>query len=366
MKYKRIIFLLAFILATLLVQLNAQTYRNVITRVYPVSNSTVVEIDNKYGKVHVNTWDRDSVKFEIELRIQASNNDKLNKLKSSIDFDFTKTTYYVTARTLFQNRTKTILGDIIDIAESMVNTDNQITINYMVYLPSYASLKIENKFGDVYIDDYNGNITLNLGYGDLKANNLNGNSELNLNSSDAIINKITKGKVSVAYSDVRLNKAVDLEMETRSSNVFITDAQLLLINSSRDKYELNKVAEIKGESYFTMFNIDNLITGINLNTKYGKTYIDGIHKNFSDINITSTYTDVNLLFDQGTSFKVELFHHGDVIFNYPKSNISLQEELINKEENEYMLHGIIGNKAQARSKIKLTATKKCQIDILIK
>ncbi len=64
----------------------AQTYADHIVRNFKISAKSTVEVYNKYGKVHIRTWDKDSVKFEVDLRIQTSNSEKLNKLKKEQDY----------------------------------------------------------------------------------------------------------------------------------------------------------------------------------------------------------------------------------------------------------------------------------------
>ena len=71
--------------------LTAQIYTRKISKSYKVNSSTTIDIFNKYGKVHVVTWDKDSVKFKVNLTIQTSNESKLTKLKQNIGFDFTGT-----------------------------------------------------------------------------------------------------------------------------------------------------------------------------------------------------------------------------------------------------------------------------------
>ena len=44
-----------------------QEFTNQVVRAYKISNETSVEVFNKYGKIHVVSWEKDSVKFIIDL-----------------------------------------------------------------------------------------------------------------------------------------------------------------------------------------------------------------------------------------------------------------------------------------------------------
>ena len=87
MNYKKLLFLgLTLILINCV---HAQVYTDRQVRDYKTTKHSTIEVYNKYGKVHVKTWDKDSVRFEINLRVQTSSADKLQKLKDQISFDFT-------------------------------------------------------------------------------------------------------------------------------------------------------------------------------------------------------------------------------------------------------------------------------------
>ncbi len=48
-------------------------------------------------------------------------------------------------------------------------------INYMVYVPAHMDVVLNNKFGDIYMDDLDGQVDIELSNGVLKANRLEGN-----------------------------------------------------------------------------------------------------------------------------------------------------------------------------------------------
>jgi len=140
--------------------IRAQVYSDRKVRNFKVTEKTTVEVSNKYGKIHVVTWKKDSARFEVDLRISTNSYQKMDKLRSNIGFDFSGSKSYVKAKTDFSNQA----GVISDFVDAFIPS-NQVTINYMVYVPEYVNLKIENKFGDIYIDDYNGNLQIELSNG---------------------------------------------------------------------------------------------------------------------------------------------------------------------------------------------------------
>jgi hypothetical protein len=366
MKYKKTLLVSVVLIWGMFVCIRGQSYEENHTKTFTYEPSKSIEIHNKYGKVHVASWNKDSVQIKIHLHINSTSYDKLQKLKNSIDFDFTHTKYYIIAKTDFENRSRTIFGELLDIAESIVNVDNDATINYEVRIPKHATIKVVNKFGDVFIDDLEGQVTANLSNGQLKANNLNGTFSLELSSSDANINNINEGTLALAYSNVFITSSKRLNIDSRSSNVNIDEVNYLNVKSRRDRFDIPAVTELYGDSYFSIFNIKKLNKGLSYDFKYGDLRIEQLNKNFSFLNITSEYTDLELLFERGASFQLDITRHADVTLNYPRTGAKLTEKEMQADDTRYLLFGTIGNPATADSKVKINALKKCDINIFIK
>jgi hypothetical protein len=364
MNYKKSVFLL---LAALFFAMapKAQIYTKKITRSYKINSNTTIDIYNKYGKVHVVTWETDSVKFKVNLRIETNNETKLRKLKEDISFDFTGTDYYVVAKTRLGKKSGGLFTNILDIAETVIPSENQVTIDYLVFLPKYASFKVENKFGDIYTDDLDGNVNIILSNGNLKANNLSGNTVISISSGDGVINSIRDGKVSVSYSDFYIKEANKLNIDSRSSKINIDKVDFLKLNSRRDKLYIQSINDLYGDSYFSDFTVYKLNNELNYSFKYGDFSTGIINRFFSFININSEYTDLDLIFEKGSAYVIDITHHQDVIFNYPVQLSKIEEKVLDENEILMSTYGKIGY-GSPLSKVKINAPKKCIVNIIHK
>ncbi len=364
MNYKKILALvllaLFYVPAT-----RAQLYTKKISRSYRINNSTTIDIFNKYGKVHIITWETDSVRFEVNLRIQANSEQRLRKMKDNISFDFTGTEYYVIAKTRLGPKSGGLFTDILDIAESVISSENRVSIDYMVFMPEYASLKIENKFGDIYTDDLEGNVDITLSNGDLKSNKFGGNTVIKISAGDAVINSMEKGRLSASYSDVQIKNANRLNIESNSSRLNIDKVSFLKINSRRDKLYLPLIDNLYGESYFSDFSVQKLNNELNYNFKYGNLSIGLISRSFSFININSEYTDLDLIFEKESAYELDISHHQDVVLHYPERIANIEEKVLNKDEKLMLTYGKVGYKTTS-SKLKINAPRKCIINIIHK
>ncbi|MFO7370532.1 MAG: DUF4097 family beta strand repeat-containing protein [Bacteroidales bacterium] len=360
-------FLYSFLICLLVHGLQAQVpeYSQQINRSFKVNNTVTIEVSNKYGRIQVIPWHSDSVKFTIDLRIRAKDKQKLEKMKQNVDFEFTSGQSYLVAKTSFGENSSDVFRDIVDIAGSYLSSSNSVNINYTIMVPSRATMKIENKFGDVYMDDYEGSLNLVLSYGDMKANRLNGHTNIKLTSGDGEINYIRDGQVFVSYANMHIREASKLVTQTRSSVVTIDKTASLKINSRRDKLFLNEVGSLSGESYFSNINLVTLAKDVNLSCKYGNINIDAIQRSFSLINLNSELTHLTLAFEKPAGFDFELTHHQTVAFVYPKASSKLTTKVSNPEEKMFITSGKIGT-AASDSHVIIKAPRKCSITVLQK
>jgi hypothetical protein len=361
MHYRLIIFLsVCFFSATL----NAQVveYDRHITKTYRVSNTVTVEISNKYGRIHIIPWDNDSVRFTIDMRIRAKDKLKVDKIKQNVEFEFTPSQYFLIAHTKFGEGGSDVIKDIMDIAGSYFSASNSVTINYTVMVPSQASLKIDNKFGDVYLEDHNGPVNLTLSYGDLKANRLNGRTDLKITSGDAEVDYIKEGYIFISYSNFHVRESNRLTAQTQSSVVTIEKINSIKLNSRRDKLFINEIGYLSGESYFSNIDIDRLRNDVALNSRFGDISIDDIQRSCESINISSELTDINLSFARPMSFGFELIHHQSVTFGYPAAYAKISTKVINANDNIYSTSGTFGS-GSPDSRVTIKAPRKCNITI---
>ncbi len=360
MNYKKIIILIGIGIFTVSAP-RAQTYSERLTRAFVITNNTTIDVYNKYGKIHIHTWQADSVKFEIDYIIKANSSSRFSKLKNNISFDFTGTPYYVVAKTVI-SKSGGILSDLIN---TFLPSDNNVIINYHIHVPAYANLKLENKFGDIYSDDLKGNVNISLSNGNLKINRLTGNSVIRLTSGDGVINHIEEGRLYISYSDILIKNAGRITMESRSSRVSLEQVSYCKLQSKRDKIFINKINELYGDGYFSVYQVSQADREINYSMKYGYFTVEYINKNFSFINLNSEYTDMDLFFEKGSSYLLDITHQQDVYLNIPRRISKLEKKPMDGAEKQSFTFGKVGP-AASESRVKINATRKCTINIIHK
>lgn len=319
---------------------------------WKVSKETSLEIYNKYGNIHLFTWDKDSVKIEVDMNIKVSKETKLEKIYEYIDFEFSENKYYIIARTRF-NQQGEFWAEVTDLASTFFSSGTKVQIDYSVFLPPTINLKIENKFGNVYTTDHLGKLSVIISNGDFKCNDLKGNTDMSVSFGNATINSLAIGKLNLNYSELELGNAVNLTLDSKSSTINIEKAGSLTLNSKRDKYYVNQVSTINGKSSFSYLTIKSFQSDLTLNSDYGEVSLEGINPEYKLIDLTSSYTDLGIKLPAKASYAVDISHSSATVITAPESYSGLKSEIVDKKTDLYRTQGTAGNGLLKKGKVSI-------------
>ena len=70
-----------------------------------------------------------------------------------ITINITETKYLVRAQTDFSQNINMLFESFKGMTSKLISYDSKVEINYYINIPEYLNLKIENKYGDVYMEE---------------------------------------------------------------------------------------------------------------------------------------------------------------------------------------------------------------------
>lgn len=321
-----------------------------VNRRFKVSPETRIEITNKYGKIKINTWNKDSVILEIKVRVEDKKLSKLEKTISGIDFDITSNTHFLIVRTKVGETSSSLEKEVQNLKETLMLTGSKIEIDYTVWMPASNQLKVENKFGDIFIDDYSGEIEISLSNGNLKSHNFEGKTKLTLSFADATINQVKTAQLNCNYSDVYLKKADKLTIVSKSTDFDLAEVADFDVDSRRDKFRIQQTKKLVASSSFTSFRVGEITDYINIKTEYGDVDIQKVGPEFRTVYLESKSTDINLGFSETSEFGFEITGTKTQTSFVPGIEIKKTETLDEKEKKVKLT----GNFGKSGKSTKLT------------
>jgi len=322
-QYKSIL-LLGFVLASFSMYGQAYRKNKNTTKSFAIEQNTELNIRNKYGRVQLINWEKDSVKFEISMEVHNKKEAKAIAIIEDIQIGFMSSKHYLESKTSFIGEDNFWSG-VKDKTGNVFSSDNKISIDYKVYLPTDMAVTIENKYGDVMLDDHLGNTTVTLSNGDLKAHYLGGFTKLNLEFAYANIKKMESGQLNLGYhSELQLGSANELIIDSKSSRIKIDKADKLEIKSHRDKYSVKSVGLFKATNSYTYLEIGSLQNQLSIIAKYGDIDIKLIDNKVSSLSFEVDNTDINMVQPGVVPLSFELIYN-------EKAGLYFYEPLKNKE-----------------------------------
>ena len=352
--FKNIPLVLLFLLAFIAGKSQVFEKQKNIAKTFYVNNDCNIQVSNKYGDIQIIPWDNDSASFSINIKVTDKKEADADKILNAIDVEFTNTPYFLIAKTIFRDSKSQVMTDISDYTNSLFNIGKNVEINYIINVPKTSSLKIENKYGNIFTANHSGNVQFILSNGDLKANDLYGETKIDLSFGNGVVNTIKNGKLNIGYSDFEIKNAEKLTIESRSAKMSIGRVENIDIDSKRDKFYIDTVGTITGQTDFSYINAYYMKKSMFLKSLYGDINLTEISDGFSFININSSYTDIKLCVQKSSSVSFEMSCKKTEL-SYPSSITGIQKLITNEKTGEYKASGITGTESPARSAVQINA-----------
>ncbi len=329
--------------------------KKTLTQTYSTGSNTSLSVDNKYGYIHIQEWDKDQVLIEVTISTKAKSQDEANSLIGTVKVNFSQTGNTVSATTSY---------------DQLRNCNNcSRSVDYQIMVPKGSNYLLKNKYGDISLNNTHGSLDIDLAYGDLSGNNLKGEkNSISVQYGDITINELVgkTNQIKARYADkIRINTSNNMEMQADYSDLTLGTVNTLNIQSSytdvniqqvkeltfRSRYEDYKIGtadKIKGEGNYTDMKISRLNRSLDLSKLgYGDLSINLVDPGFESITATVYYSDSKIQLDPNASCQVDLSgRYADFSLKSTKKNITT------KSDN--LLKGSIGS-ASSNSLIRISS-----------
>lgn len=315
-----------------------------ISKSYDVNANATVDIQNKYGNIHVTTWNQNKVDITVKITVKGKDLDDVEEQLDDIDVDFMASNNLVEAKTMFQRKKSSwnFWGK---------NKKISYQINYTVKMPLSNNAKLSNDYGSIYLDKLEGEATINCDYGKIEIGDLLGNnSDINLDyCNGSSIESMRNGSINVDYSKLSVDKAEKVKLNADYSTIRFKDVSDLNFNSDYGTVATQNSKSIIGNGDYTTIKIGTLTKNLKLNTDYGSIKIEKLTQGFESVVINSEYAGIKIGTEPGIDFNftIELQYAG---FSRDKNNSELFKS-IEKSSKKYY-EGIYG-KGSKTSKIEI-------------
>jgi len=266
-------------------------FKKYVEKKFQVNKDASLMIKNKFGDIHCQVWNESSVSIKVEITVEASSQEKANKVLNRINVELSGD----------QNQVKGVTE-----VDNMSFNNAEFSIDYFIMMPKSLNVDLNNSFGEIYVEEVDGDARINLEYGEMEVDALNGNSiEITLKFSEGSVDYMKNGKVSIEYGELDSKGANKLEVRSRFSELNLDKLETLVLDSQYDDISIGSTGDVEIIARFSDVEIEQLNGNFNLDAQYGEFSADYIHAGFDKGYVKTAFSGVSLEFDPKASFKVD-------------------------------------------------------------
>ena len=268
---------------------------------YTVPDGGKLFIDNTYGKVHINTWDKNEIIIDITVTAKAKTDEQAQEILDRISFSASGDEG---GRNVF---CKTVLAPQKHNIE-----ESSMQIDYVINAPKKNALDIINKYGDVFLADFAGKLSMHVSYGGLNMQTLTGGDKrIKVAFGSAMVSSIESGVFDISYSNLTIDQAVDIDVTNKYGSTEITEVRNLKIDQKYGNIEISTVGKLDGNIDYTNLEIGNLQKSADLSLKYcGKANIKTVGTGAEQLIMDVHYSNLFCHFAEGVNLT------GDITTSY--------------------------------------------------
>lgn len=326
----------------------------VIKESFAVTPNTSIEIINKYGDINVVTWEKDSVRFEINISADANKMSQVHTLMDMADVKFTANNNMVLAVLQWGNNVNTFKKSSVEVTLA-AGSSQQLHIDYTIYMPKSNVLKIENRFGNVYLPDLKGKVYASIHHGNFKADKLANAKNISIRYGELTIHEADFAEISSSFTDVEIEKIGELQLDGSGGTVEIESVDKLELESTNQKVRIEKAKKVDAELTLSDLRIRSLSSKLNVNSKFGDVNVHQVEVGFSSIDIDANNASISIGFDGATAFGFEIDSEKPKTVQLP-SEFTIDSD--DKLDNYRLVKGKKGTSTDKKVDI---ATKACSI-----
>jgi len=323
---------------------------------YDADENTLLIIQNKFGDVEINNWDKNKVTIDVTITVDHHNEQKAKELLGYIQVHFSNSGNTIEAITE--------IDDQFSKWNTFTFNDNrkEFSVDYKVNIPKRIKLDLQNKYGSVFVNEIDGHASISVKYGNLKVNkitreNVKPLSEVYLAYSNGVIEECNWLNVTLKYSKLEVEEAKALIAITKYSKLYVDNASSIVCESKYDEYRLGKLTNFVASAAYTGFEIKEIYEKLDFDNRYGSMDVEFVSADFEKITIENEYGNIDIGIDPNASYKIKGYaKYADIDFP-SQGRVSRI-----KESTSLQIEGLVGTDESTRSVVEIE-TKYGNVDL---
>lgn len=285
---------LAFLLFSMQIGTSQERVSKTVERSFTLNNDGELIIENKYGNINVTGWDQNKVSVKIDIKVNHRKYDTAKDLLGRINPEIKSSSGYVSIVSEIANKNTGWFADFFNRTNPIDADRSRVQIDYEVFLPKKAKLKVTNRFGDVLLEDWSGELHTLIEHGDLWVNEDLNKADIILKFGKVKAHNLNYVSLNLKNGELDMQDSKSLRLNTVGTEMTLGKVNSLEIYSNKDDIAVDKVGTIYGNLKFSTLNLEKLSKDVDLTLKISDFWVRQISNTATEINIEQESSDINL------------------------------------------------------------------------
>lgn len=313
--------------------LRAETSKKEFSKSYEKKGIQELIVSSRSGQMEIEQSEEDHIDISAVLAVTAKNGSKADELLEFIQVKDVVAESFVNIETVFGK----------DMTFKQLLSGVGIQIDYKIRLPKGVKLRLVMTEGNIFVNEFDGEINLDIKTGNFKGGSLLGGPlYIRQTNGNFDVTQVSEMTGEFKNCELKIENGEEVTLVTDNCKGYLESIAKLNIKSSGGEMKLGQIESLSGTSSSTKYEIQDIGNELKMDMRLGEINVRNVHFAFSTVDITGTYSKVGLTFMEGAGYQLELKHTKSVRMDIPKS--FKLTELPTSERNVFVKTGFIGNK----------------------
>jgi len=265
-----------------IMKVKSKTY----SKSYTVDDNDKLAIDNRYGNIAINTWNKNEIKVDVEIKTYANGDADAQRMLDHVQINDSKNNSVIAFTTMIDDNDHKSFWAILNTGGK--SAVRKTVINYVVYMPAKNPLSITNSYGGVVLPDLSGKVTIKSTYSNLTSKALtNAGNTINIKYGNANMESLVGSTLQLAYGNLNLQWAENLNANVSYSGVNI------------GKISNSATINVNYGDGLQIGSLDKNLKNLSVNASYAPVKIGTMNNDNANFDVTVSYGDFK--FDDGVN-----------------------------------------------------------------
>lgn len=281
--------------------------RKSVVKVYDVNARNELHIENQFGHVKVNLWDRNEIRVDISILANATSDDRAQQYLDGVEIIERRQGDQIFLRTSIDKTNfngNSWSTNVWRKDGKKEENKNGIQIDYTISMPKNNALSVKNQFGNTSIPSFHAPLTVVNKFGNFYATDLKGDKvDIDVQFGAGEIREMDNGKLDFQYSKLVLDKA-----------------NVIILNNKFGKMQIGEVNKIDANIGYSGARIGTLRETCKVKLEFsGGFRIEQLPRSAEMVDILANYSSVVLPVAENVNSNFDVtVQYGN--FRYPSDN----------------------------------------------